>query len=485
MSLLKKLAGETLIYGLSSILGRMLYFLLTPLHTTVLNKQEYGQITELFSYTAFLIVFFTLRLEMAYFRYASDKDSNAKTYGTVLHSVTFIALLLGGCLWLGADWIAEYFHIRNSVYIKLIAAILTLDALAEIPMSKFRMDGKAKKFAIIRLANVITNLSLNIFFLVVCPRIESINWFSKDNGVFYVLMSNVIGSSVALLLLLPQYKVSWSEMDKESLRNMLRYSLPLVVVGLAGIVNETFDRAIFKWFSPMSLAQNEALLGEYGAGYKLTMILTLFTQAFRMGAEPFFFKNKNESNARQIYAEVARYFTMIACIGMLATLLYMTPLKVLLIHPKFWEGMKVVPILLVANLFLGIYYNVSVWYRLGDKTMYGLYISVVGAVVTILLNVLWIPKLSYIGCAWATLCCYVLMVLLCYYWGQRHFPIPYPIKRISIFIVLTLLFYFISTLFTFDNILYMLFVNTAIFGIYLYLFWKMEGGRLKKLLIKQ
>ncbi len=485
MSFLKKLAGETLIYGLSSILGRMLYFLLTPLHTSVLNKSEYGQITELFSYSAFLIVFFTLRLEMAYFRYASDKDSPSKTFGTVLHSVTFIALLLGGILWLGAEPIADYFHIRNSTYIKLIAAILTMDALAEIPMSQFRLQGKAKKFASIRFANILTNFGLNIFFLVVCPRIESLNWFSKDNGVFYVLISNVIASAVSLILLIPQYKVGWAEMDKAYLKKMLKYSLPLVVVGLAGIINETFDRAIFKWYSPHNLLQNESLLGEYGAGYKLTMILSLFTQAFRMGAEPFFFKNKNEENARQIYADVTRYFTMVACIGMLATLLYITPLKIILIHPKFWEGMKVVPVLLFANLFLGIYYNVSVWYRLSDKTMYGLYISVLGAAVTILLNIWWIPKISYMGCAWATFSCYAFMVMLCYYWGQRQFPIPYPIKRISIFIVLALVIYAVSTLFSFQKLIYSLIFNTLLFALYILSIWKLEGQRLKQLVLNR
>ncbi|MBP7274002.1 MAG: polysaccharide biosynthesis C-terminal domain-containing protein [Saprospiraceae bacterium] len=444
MSVIKKLAGETAIYGLSSMLGRVLFFLLTPLYTTVLAKEEYGNVTELFAYSSFLIVLFTCRMETAYFRFGTE-GKFPSSYPTALWSVVGSAVLLGSLIIIFASQIAHFLHYDlHEIYFVFLGLILMFDALCEIPLAQLRLQQKAKKFATIRLINICINIALNLFFLLACPKSDSsliTTWYDKNFGVGYILLSNFLASCITFLLLLPQYSAPiW---DKALWKKMLRFALPLVVVGMAGIINETLDRAIFKWVSPMAANANEALLGEYGAGYKLTMILTLFTQAFRMGAEPFFFRERSSNNAPDIYAKVTKYFIIIALGGLMFTLFFLDILKILLIHPKFWEGMKVVPILLYANLFLGIYYNVSVWYRLADKTNIGAIISIVGAAVTIVLNIWWIPIFGYLGCAYATLVCYFCMVLLCYFIGQKYYKIPYDWLKICAYILFSLLLYFV------------------------------------------
>ena len=481
MSVLKKLAGDTLIYGLSSIIGRMLYFLLMPLHTTMLDKREFGNVTEIYSYTAFLIVIFTYRFETAFFRFGVNENKH-KTYDTALMSIVGTTLIFGTLLLFFSPQIATSIGFKaKPEYISFIAITLSLDALAEIPMARLRLENRAKRFVVIRLFNIGINVLANLYFLWWVPNHgEPPSWFTPKFGVGYILISNILASFSTLILLLPEYRKCKFLFDWETWKTMFDYSWPLIVVGMAGIINETFDRSIFKWVSPFGLAKNEALLGEYGAAYKLTMILTLFTQAYRMGAEPFFFKSKNDENAPKIYALATKYFALVASIGMLATLLYLDLLKRILIHPKLWQGIGVVPILLLANLCLGLYYNVSIWYRIKDKTKIGLYISLIGAATTIFFNYYWIPKIGYMGCAWATFLCYAVMLILCYRVGQKYYKISYPVANIIWYISLAFGFYLFSLILPPLRLLPKLFIHSCLFLIYLGVLYVVEKDNWKK-----
>lgn len=481
MSVLKKLAGDTLIYGLSSIIGRMLYFLLIPLHSTMLDKREFGNVTEIYAYTAFLIVLFTYRFETAFFRFGTDANRN-RTYDTALISIVGTTLVWGALLLYFSPQIAITIGFNGKTeYIQYIAITLCLDALAEIPMARLRLDNKARRFVFIRLSNIAVNILANVYFLWWIPTHGTPPaWYVEHYGVGYILLANIFASAAALLLLLPEYFRCTFQFDWQTWKQMFSYSWPLIAVGMAGIINETFDRSIFKWVSPHAISVNEALLGEYGAAYKLTMILTLFTQAYRMGAEPFFFRSKNDENAPKIYALAAKYFTLVASVGMLATLLYLDLLKNILIHPKLWQGIAVVPILLLANLCLGLYYNVSIWYRLKDKTKVGLYISVVGAAITIVINFVWIPRIGYIGCAWATLICYAVMLLLCYTIGQKYYKIPYAVGNIIWYISLSFSFYLFSLILPPLNLVSKLFIHSCLFLTFLGFLFVVEGRTWRK-----
>jgi len=481
MSVLKKLAGDTLIYGLSSIIGRMLYFLLMPLHTAMLDKREFGNVTEIYAYTAFLIVIFTYRFETAYFRFGTD-DKSTKPYDTALLSIVGSTLILGSLLLFFSPQIANWIAFKGRTeFIQFIAITLSLDALAEIPMARLRLENRSKRFVFIRIINICVNVIFNIYFLWWIPHSESIpSWYIPKYGVGYILISNVLASFSTLILLIPEYKKYNFAFNWEEWKMMFKYSWPLIIVGMSGIINETFDRSIFKWVSPFSIAKNEALLGEYGAAYKLTMILTLFTQAYRMGAEPFFFKSKNDENASRIYALAAKYFALVGSIGMLATLLYLDLLKKILIHPKLWQGIEVVPILLLANLCLGLYYNVSIWYRIKDKTKVGLYISLIGAATTIIFNFYWIPRIGYLGCAWATLICYAVMLVLCYILGQKYYKVPYPIANILWYISLSFGFYLFSLILPPLQLIPKLFIHSCLFLIYLAVIFIVERNTWRK-----
>lgn len=481
MSVLKKLAGDTLIYGLSSIIGRMLYFLLTPLHSTMLDKREFGNVTEIYAYTAFLIVIFTYRFETAFFRYGTDTNRN-KTYDTALISIVCSTVFFGSLLLYFSPEIASTIGFKARIeFIQYIAITLCLDALAEIPMARLRLENRARRFVLVRLSNIVVNILANLYFLWWIPTHGNPpSWFVEHYGVGYILISNVIASTAALVLLLPEYARCTLQFEWKTWKQMFTYSWPLIAVGMAGIINETFDRSIFKWVSPFAISVNEALLGEYGAAYKLTMILTLFTQAYRMGAEPFFFRSKNEENAPQLYALAAKYFTLVASIGMLATLLYLDLFKKVLIHPKLWQGIAVVPILLLANLCLGLYYNVSIWYRLKDQTKVGLYISLLGAAITIFINFVWIPKVGYIACAWATLICYAVMLLLCYALGQKHYKVPYATGSIVWYIALSFGFYLFSLMLPPLNLVSKMVIHSCLFLIFIGFLFAIERQSFRK-----
>ncbi|MFM7216460.1 MAG: oligosaccharide flippase family protein [Bacteroidota bacterium] len=437
MSILRKLAGQTAIYGLSSILGRLLNYLLVPLYTRVFDTAEYGVVTQFYAFAAFLNILFTYGLETAYFRFSQTEKDASKVYSTALFSIVVSSVGLFILLSLTAPFSTTLFvgggpmHEQIPMLIVWFAGILTTDAIAAIPFARLRQENKAFRFAVIRLANILLNIGFNLFFLVGCPAWWAAGadwmrgWYDPTLSVGYVFLANLIASCITLLLLLPQLRPLASGADKSLLKKMLRYGWPLMIAGFAGMVNETFDRIMLPLLvSDPSTAMDQ--LGVYGACYKLSILMTLFVQTFRYAADPFFFSQAGNEDAKFTYSRVLTWFVAACAFIFLGVMLYMDVVQHF-IGEKFRSGLAVVPILLLANLCLGVYLNVSIWYKLSGKTVWGAWFSVVGAIITLALNFLLIPSMGYMGAAWATLICYAAIMILSYLVGQRQYPVPYDI----------------------------------------------------------
>jgi O-antigen/teichoic acid export membrane protein len=450
MSLLKKLAGETAIYGLSSIVGRFINFLLVPLYTRMFSPTEYGVVSELFSYAGFIMVLFSYRLESAFFRFGNEEKERANAYSTALLSLLGTTAVLLSLLLLFSDNIADALDYgKHPEYIRYFALILALDCVSELPFARLRLEQKPVRFVIAKFLNIGVNVSLNLFWIVFCPWAVSNghDWvravWSPQVGVGYVFLANVVASAVTLLFLLPQMLGISHRFDKVLWKKMMAYSWPLVITGFAGIVNEMLDRAIMVRLLPGTEEANRAQLGIYSANYKLAMLISLFTQAYRYAAEPFFFRTSSDGDALRIQANATKWFTIAGSVGMLGILLYLDILKDFL-GTKFHLGLHIVPILLLANLFLGLFYSFSVWYRLKDKTKVGAWIGIGGALLTVVLNVWWVPLMGYVGAAWATLVCYACMAGATWYLGKDIHPVPYPLLRIALFVAVALGLYAVS-----------------------------------------
>ncbi|HLP12630.1 MAG TPA: polysaccharide biosynthesis C-terminal domain-containing protein [Flavobacteriales bacterium] len=461
MSTLKKLAGQTAIYGLSSILGRFLNYILTPVFVAAFTTAQYGIISEMYSYVAFLVVLLTYGMETGYFRFYTRSDYNPKTvYYTIIITLLFTTGMYIGLAFAFAQPIAEWLHYpQHSEYVTWFAIIVGLDAIAQIPLAKLRAHNKAFRFAFISLSNVFVNIGLNLFFLWYCkPMYESgqHNWiidnlYNPEIGVGYVFISNLIASIIKFLLLVPEMvkpdkkhvvdetkliKTSNTIFSKRVLKELLFYSMPLLIAGLAGIVNETIDRIMLKRMMIGELGEEatQGMVGIYGGVYKLSIIITLFIQAFRYAAEPFFFKEGTKENAPQTYAKVMNYFVVVCAVIYIFVMLFLHYLKHFLPKEAYWEALDIVPILLFANIFLGMYYNQSIWYKLTNRTASGAIIAVFGAVLTICINYIFIPYYTFYAAAWATFACYGSMMLISYIAGQKYYPVPYSIIKILFYL---------------------------------------------------
>ena len=431
MNPLKKLASQTAVYGLSSVVGRLLNYLLVPLYTRYFLPAEYGVVTELYAYVAFLVVLLTYGMETAFFRF-SKKEESTKVYSTTLISLLISSVVFVGLIFLNSSAISEWLGYSNHPeYIQFFALIIGMDAVSSISFAKLREQDKAMRFAFIRVLNIIVNVGFNLYFIVY-----------QEYGIAYIFIANLLASVITLIMLFPEMLSSSWVFDKKLWKKMMIYALPLLIAGLAGMTNETIDRILLKHLLPNSdIAASE--LGLYGAFYKLSIIMILFIQTFRFAAEPFFFAQEKEGNGRKIYADVMKYFTIIMVIIFLGVTIFYDAIKGFLgseYHDD--RGFLVVSILLLANLFLGIYYNLSIWYKLTEKTKYGAYLSIFGAIITLSLNFTLIPLLGFVGCAWATLICYFSMTVASYYIGKRHFSVPYQVKRIALYLFVTLCIYF-------------------------------------------
>mgnify|MGYP001243535107 CR=1 FL=1 len=433
MNQLKELANQTVVYGLSSIIGRLLNYLLVPLYTRYFIPSEYGVVTEIYAYVAFLVVFLTYGMETAFFHFSNKEEKPKTVYSTTLTSIIISSLLFIICVFLNIASISEFMgYEQNQEYIQWFAIIIFLDAISSIPFARLRYKNQAIKFSTIKLLSIFTNITLNLYFIIY-----------KEYGIEYIFISNLISSVLTFLLLISELPLLNWRFDKIIWRKMINYSLPLLFVGLAGVINEAIDRVLLKHFL---LDSKKAMseLGLYGAFYKLSVIMILFIQAFRFAAEPFFFSKQKQDNNRHIYADVMKYFIIVGSTIFLIVTIFYDFFKQFLgqeFHDE--RGFLVVSILLFANLLLGVYYNLSIWYKLTEKTIFGAIISVTGAIITLILNVILIPKIGFIGCAWATLACYSLMVIASYILGRKHFAIPYNIKRIIIYVSSMLAIYLI------------------------------------------
>jgi len=446
MSIIKKLAGETIYYGISSIFGRFINFFLTPVYTysVIIDKAKMGHLTELMAYTAMILILFTCRMEAAYFRFGRDKETQEAAYSNSVTTVVFLSVLLGGILFILSPVIAPALgYAGEHIYFQLLAVIMMIDAFCEIPLSKLRFEGRAKRFAMVRIVNILVNVFFNIFFVVICPWLYNkgvvavTSWFRPEYIIAYIFLSQVFGS-LSSVFLLRRYFRGIGSIDRSLLTRMIRYSWPLVIVSLVAMFNEMFGRVILKWFLSGSMAENEVQLGVYGANYRLATIIALFTQAFRYAAEPFFFRESHNEDASRTYAEVAKYYLIFSIYGFLAVSLYIDLFKYF-IGPRYFEGIKIVPVLLLANIFSGLYFNISIWYRLKDKTLTGAGIAIIGSALTLFFNWYLIPKFGYIGSAYATLICYLSMTVLCYVLGRNHLRVPYETGRMALWLSVAVL----------------------------------------------
>lgn len=443
-------------YGISSIAARFITYLLTPLLTYSLpNNQEgqahYGQIGLIYSAIPLLNVIFTYGFETTYFRFASKDENKQSIYSTSFLSLLFSTFLFSILLWIFQHQYGEVIGLQNfPTIIQISIFIIALDALTTIPFAKLRQEQRPKKFAFIKIAGVVFNIVVTWFYVAWCPKhvdpnensFLNIIYDPNTNPVVYVLLANLIQSAFTLLLLANEIKLVRLNFNVQLWKEMMIYSLPLVIAGMGGMINETFDRLMLRWWLPGSVQHKEAQVGIYNACYKLSILITLFVQAFRLGAEPFFFKQAEAGNPQKTYARVMKFFVITVCFTFLFINLFI-PIWKHFVSPAYWEGLAVVPILVLANMCLGIYYNLSIWYKLSNRTRAGATITLIGAGITFLVNFLFIPRFSYMASAWATFSCYFSMMVISFVWGQKAYYVPYAWKKLLAYMVIVVLLFFL------------------------------------------
>ena len=454
MSSIKKLVSQTAWYGLSSIAARFISYLLVPYLTYKFTESAYGEMSMVYSFIPFLNVIVSHGMETAYFRFGT-KENELKIYHTSSFSMLMVTALVIMALIHWSAPVAQILQITaHPEYITLIAWVVALDAITTIPFSRLRLQERPKKFAFIKIGGIVVNILATYFFISFLPQyiqahpthfLNSI--YKPDWPVGYILMAGIIQNVFVLLLLKKEMGALRFSFDFDLWKQMMLYALPLILVGLGGMINETLDRIMLGWWAPGGSPEaNKAIVGIYSACYKLAILITISVQAFRMGAEPFFFKQAESDNAQKTYARVMKFFVITLCIMFLMVVLYLDIWKEFIRNPAMHVGLKVVPILLMANIFLGIYYNLSIWYKLSNKTMAGAWITLLGALLTIVINYLAIPYYGYMASAWATFFCYGAMMVVSYKWGQKVYPVPYATKKLIAYFIIALIVYGINTL---------------------------------------
>jgi len=465
LSSLKKLFQQTFVYGLATVLPRMLSFLLVPLYTDVLPVREYGEFSIIVSWIVLFNVLLAYGMETAFFRFFHKEEDKGQVVSTASLSIIFTSVLFFAVAFIFSHQLADFSGIRED-YILYTLFILLLDALVIIPFAWLRANEKPVKYAIIKILNVGVNLGLNVFLLLLLPKMAAGNsggllfeMYVPDFEISYIFISMIIASSITLLMVISFYtKVRYS-FNTPLWKRMMRYAFPVLIAGIAFAINETFDRILLDWLLPENIA--EEAVGAYAACYKLAIFMTLFATAFRMGIEPFFFSHSGEKNAQETYALITRYFVAFGSVILVTVVVFSDLLKVLLIrNSDYWEAMKIVPLILLANFCLGIYHNLSVWYKVTDRTRFGAFISVGGAIITLAVNFLLIPTMSYMGSAIATVGAYSTMMILSYYFGQKYYPIPYDLRKIGLYLIGSVII---------SGISFYIFPNNYLIGISLWL----------------
>jgi O-antigen/teichoic acid export membrane protein len=475
LSTAKKFAGQTAVYGISTIAGRVLTFFLTPVYTRAYATGTYGILTTMFSYVSILNAVMAFGMETTFFRYLNKYENNKqRVYNNAFASVVSVTLifLLFVLPFIGP--IANFVNVSASAklgqghaaigtshadfvtYIDYFLAILVIDAWCVIPFAKIRADGKPGRYGLIKTVNIAIFICLNLVFIWVLPfwirhQLPGAGWISGwyvKGWVGYVFLSTLVASVVTFLLLLPELLKIRFDFDRKMLLEMYAYSWPVLIANLSYLINENADKLMLGWLLPPNISLRE--VGIYGACAKISLFLSIFINAFRLGAEPFFFSHAKNKNSAQTYARIMNYFVIAVCIIFVALITNIEVLKYFIKghDPKqtalYWTGLDVIPPLVFGYVSLGIYMNLSVWYKLSDQTKYGLYISGIGAITTIVLNVLFIPKYSYMASAWTSFIAYTVMMVLSYLWGQKNYPIPYDLKKNLTYIISSILVVFVS-----------------------------------------
>ncbi|OAV72201.1 hypothetical protein Barb6_01251 [Bacteroidales bacterium Barb6] len=432
---IKRLAKETAIYGLPSILGRFLNWLLVPMYVRVLSGTgEFGVYTNIYGWVALLLIVLTYGMETGFFRFVNKEGEPMRVYATAMFSVGCTSLLFA-VLGLGFLHPVSCFlgYGGYPEYLGMMIAVVAADAFCALPFAYLRYKGRAVRFAALKFVTIGLNIGLNLFFFILCPRLaeavpEAVEWFYRPAyGVGYVFVANVMTTAVTFLLLLPDMLPGFRHKpDFPLLRRMLGYSFPILLLGIAGIFNQTADKILFPFlFADKEYAAGQ--LGIYGACFKMAAVMVMFIQAFRYAYEPFVFARNREEGSRRAYVETMRYFVIFGLLIFLGVMFYMDLLKYF-ITPAYYPGLRVVPVVMAGEFFFGIYFNLSLWYKLTDQTHWGAWFSLSGCVVTVLMIVLLAPLYGYMACAWASFCCNLLMMAASYIIGQKKFPVPYDLK---------------------------------------------------------
>lgn len=450
MAGIKSLVKDTAIYGLSSIVGRFLNWLLVPLYTSVFLPEQYGVVTYLYAIVAIGLIILTYGMETAFFRFANREDTKdpMEVYSTTLIALGTSSTLFFLLLLAFLDPISSVLHCSDHPsYVWMLGLTLAIDAFSCIPFSFLRYKEKAIRFATLKLINIGINISLNLFFLVLCPWLWEndpglIAWFYDPSfGVGYIFMANLIASAVTLVMLCPSFIGIPFRFNRQMLNRMLLYAYPLLILGLAGIMNQNLDKIFLPHLFPSKdIAMQE--LGIYGACGKIAIVMMMFTQAFRFAYEPFIFAQNRQRGASktQAYRDAMKYFIIFAFFIFLAVMFYMPVLKYF-ISPKYFSGLKVVPIIMMADIFFGVFFNLSVWYKITDRTIWGTWFSLIGLVIIVAVNFIFVPIYGYIACAWAALACYGSMMVLSYFVGKAKHPIGYDLPNAAFYFVLTMILY--------------------------------------------
>lgn len=450
MSGFKSLFKQTFIYGIATVLPRMLSFLLVPLYTSeavLANPAEYGQVSVIFSYFVLFNVILAYGMETAFFRFFNKEDDKEDIVSTSTISLMVSSFLFFLVALLLQNQIAQLIDI-DVKYVNLVIWILLLDALVIIPFAWLRANAKPMKYAIIKIMNVVINIGLNLFFLLALKDLAQsdgiFNIIYKPNfEISYIFIANLVASAVTLIAMLSFYTKIKFSFDKVLWKQMMRYAMPILVAGIAFSINETFDRILLKELLPEDIADSQ--IGMYSACYKLALFMTLFATAYRLGIEPYFFSHAKTENPQKNYANILEFFVAFGSIILLTVVVFADVIKPFIIRSEaYWEAMWVVPIILLANFCLGIYHNLSVWYKITDRTKFGAYISVVGALVTLSINFLFIKTYGYKASAIATLVAYATMMLLSFYFGRKYYPIPYNLKKIGLYLFISIILSMLS-----------------------------------------
>jgi len=460
MSEMKSLAKDTAIYGVSSIVGKFLNYLLVPLYTYVLKQTaDYGIVTNLYAWTALLLVLLTYGMETGFFRFANREDYDSKS----VYKTAYLTLLCTSALF---TMLVVIFHqpIANvlgypdhSEFVEMMFATVAIDAFACIPFAYLRYQKRPMLFAALKLLFVLLNIAFNILFLVVLGK----------NDVFYVFLSNILATGIQTLVLLPFTLPKGGQFDGNTLRQMLRYSLPLLVLGVAGIMNQTLDRILFPYLYTGDDAQ--AQLGIYGACFKVAMVMMMFTQAFRYAYEPFVFSKHKDRQSVEAYADAMKYYIIFSYLILLGVVFYLDIFRYI-VSSAYWEGLKIVPVVLWTYVFQGIYFNLSFWYKLTDETKWGAYFSLIGLIITLVLQVVFVPIIGYWASCGSSLVCYLCIMLLSFIIGQKKAPIPYDMKTIGLYTLFTvglLAVYYALRLYFISNTWLMMAIGTVLLFIYL------------------